>query len=147
MKALTLAACAAVLSLSTWAVAGETPSPAGAKVAFGNLKDGDMVKSPVTIQFMIEGMDVAPAGTEKPNSGHHHLLLDRAPLGKGSDGAAELDAAILMDENNMHYGKGQTEAKLDLKPGKHTLQMVLGDLNHVPHNPPVASDVITITVE
>ena len=133
--------------LNTPAFAGDTPSAAGAKVGFVNLKDGDTVKSPVKIEFMIEGMELAPADSEKPNTGHHHLLIDRLPIGKGPDGAEEFNVAIMKDANNVHFGKAQTETTLELKPGKHTLQMVLGDLYHVPHNPPVVSDVITITVE
>ena len=92
-------------------------------------------------------MGVAPAGTEKENTGHHHLFVNRAPLGEGEDGEEELEFNIPADENHIHYGKGQTEATLDLAPGTHTLQMVFGDKDHIPHNPPVASKQITITVK
>lgn len=122
-------------------------APEGAKVYFENLKDGDTVKSPVTIKFGIEGMEIAPAGTKKENSGHHHLLVDRPPLGEGEDGKEELTNPLPADENHIHFGKGQTEKTLELTPGSHTLQLVLGDHSHIPHNPPVTSDVITITVE
>jgi len=142
-----LAFAAALLLATTAALAGETPSPAGARVFFINLKDGDTVAAPVTVVFGIEGMDVAPAGSDMPNSGHHHLLVDRAPLGEGPDGAEELNANLPADASHIHFGKGQTETVLELAPGPHTLQLVLGDANHIPHNPPVVSDHITITVK
>ncbi|PRY23567.1 uncharacterized protein DUF4399 [Aliiruegeria haliotis] len=127
--------------------AQDTASPEGARVYFANLEDGATVASPVTIQFGLEGMEVAPAGTEMENSGHHHILIDRPQLGEGEDGADELTTNLPADDNHIHFGKGQTEVTLELAPGSHTLQLVLGDLNHVPHDPPVVSDVITITVE
>lgn len=146
MKRLLLAATVAVLS--SYAVqAGETPAPAGAKVYFINLKDGATVSSPVKVQFGLSGMGVAPAGTEKANTGHHHLLIDRPALGKGPDGADELDYNLPADDNHKHFGAGQTETMLQLAPGKHTLQLVLGDANHIPHKTPVVSPVITITVK
>ncbi len=116
-----------------------TPSPAGAKVFIVEPKDGATVSSAVTVKFGIEGMDVAPAGTEKANSGHHHLIVDGT--------VADMKAAIPADANHVHFGKGQTEAAIELKPGEHTLQLVLGDHNHVPHNPPVVSAIIKITVK
>ena len=79
--------------------------------------------------------------------GHHHSLIDRPPLGQGPDGKDQLNANFPADENHKHFGSGQKEASLELAPGKHTLQLVLGDQNHIPHNPPVASEVITITVK
>jgi Domain of unknown function (DUF4399) len=135
------------LALTGPSFAGETPAPADAKVSFANLKDGDEVTSPVTVQFAITGMEIAPAGTDKPNTGHHHVLLDRVPFGEGPDGAEEANANIPADDNNIHFGKGQTEAKLELTPGKHTLQLVFGDKDHIPHNPVIKSEVITITVK
>jgi hypothetical protein len=92
-------------------------------------------------------MGVAPAGTEKESTGHHHLLINRAPFGEGEDGAEEAEYAITSDDNHKHFGGGQTETMLELAPGTHTLQLVLGDAGHVPHSPAVVSDVITITVE
>ena len=92
-------------------------------------------------------MGVAPAGTEKENTGHHHLLIDRPPLGEGEDGADELAYGLPADDNHIHFGGGQTEVTLDLAAGEHTLQLVLGDVGHVPHATPIVSDVITITVE
>ncbi|WP_407157921.1 DUF4399 domain-containing protein [Bradyrhizobium sp. STM 3557] len=135
-------ALAMMLSTATFAAAGETPAPEGAKVYFINLKDGDTVTSPVLIRFGLAGMGIAPAGTEAPNTGHHHLLIDAEPL----TGDA-LNEAIPVDEHHVHFGKGQTEASVKLTPGKHTLQLVLGDWSHIPHKAPVMSDRITVTVE
>jgi Domain of unknown function (DUF4399) len=116
-----------------------TPSPDGAKVFILNPKDGDIVRSPVPIIFGVEGMEVAPAGTDEPNSGHHHLLIDTK--------IEDYNAAIPNDETHKHFGAGQTEAAVGLPPGEHTLQDVFADKNHIPHDPPVESEVITITVE
>jgi hypothetical protein len=131
-----------MLSAVTFASAGETPAPDGAKVYFIGLNDGDTVKSPLLIRYGLSGMGIAPAGTEAPNTGHHHLLIDAEPL----TGDA-LNEAIPMDDHHVHYGKGQTEASVALTPGKHTLQLVLGDWSHIPHKTPVMSDRITVTVE
>lgn len=146
MKFLFAPIAAILLASPVWA-GGETPAPADAKVYFVNLADGDTVSSPVTIVFGLSGMGVAPSGTEKENTGHHHLLIDRPPLGEGEDGADELSYGLPADENHMHFGGGQTEVTLELSPGQHTLQLVLGDAGHVPHATPVVSDVITVTVE
>jgi hypothetical protein len=146
MNLKTLAGLAFCLA-STTAFAGETPSGKGAAVAFINLKDGMEVTTPVLVQFGLAGMGIAPAGVEFENTGHHHLLIDRPALGKGEDGADELNNNIISDEQHLHFGKGQTQAEVKLAPGKHTLQIVLGDKDHIPHNPPVASEVITITVK
>ena len=127
--------------------AQETPSPEGASVYFIGLEDGDTVTSPVTLHFGLSGMGIAPAGIEKENTGHHHLFVNRPPLGEGEDGADELLYSLPATENLRHFGGGQTEVTLDLPPGTHTFQLVLGDAAHVPHVPPVASDVITLVVE
>ena len=132
----------ALFSTIAMAHAGETPAAENAKVYFINLKDGDTVTSPVTIRFGLSGMGIAPAGTEAPNTGHHHLLIDAAPL----EGEA-LNEAIPMDEHHMHFGKGQTEAVVTLPKGSHTLQLVLGDWSHIPHKNPVMSERITVNVE
>ncbi len=116
-----------------------TPSPAGARVTILSPANGATVKSPFKVSFGIEGMTLAPAGDATPDSGHHHLLID-------SD-LPPLDQPIPTDANHMHFGKAQTEAELQLPPGQHTLQLLLGDAHHVPHDPPVASEKITITVE
>ncbi|WWR48386.1 DUF4399 domain-containing protein [Roseovarius sp. W115] len=128
-------------------LAERTAAPEGAEVYFIDLDDGATVSSPVKIKFGLSGMGVAPAGTEKENTGHHHILLNRPPLGEGPDGAEELEYGLPADENHIHFGGGQTEVSLDLPAGTHTLQLVLGDLNHVPHDPPITTDVISITVE
>ena len=114
-------------------------APAGASVTILEPANGATVSSPVTVKFGITGMDLAPAGTDKPNSGHHHLLID-APL-------ADPKGPIPADAHNKHFGKAQTEATIELTPGTHTLQLVLGDKNHVPFSPSVQSEVITITVK
>lgn len=145
MKSLALAALLAVAPLA--AVAGDTPAPEGATVYFVNLEDGATVSSPVTVVFGLEGMGVAPAGTEKEMTGHHHLLLNRPKLGEGPDGADELLYGIPADDNHIHFGGGQTQVTLDLPPGEHTMQLVVGDLNHVPHDPPIMTEVIVVTVE
>jgi len=122
-------------------VAAQTPSPAGAKVYFINLKDGDTVASPFLVQFGLSGMGVAPAGVEKPNTGHHHLLIDAPALTE-----EQLKEPIPADDNHRHFGGGQTETMVTLPEGKHTLQLVIGDWTHIPHVPPVMSEPITITV-
>lgn len=146
MKSIIKVAAVAML-LSGTAIAQGLPAPDGARVYFVNLEEGIVVSSPVTIIFGLEGMGVAPAGTEKESTGHHHLLIDRPPLGQGPEGAAELEYGLPADDNHIHFGGGQTQVTLDLEPGTHTLQLVMGDLNHVPHVKPVSSDVITIRVE
>jgi len=134
-------------SLVTSAFAGETPSADGAMVYPVNLSNGDTVSGPVKVIFGLSGMGVAPAGTEADNTGHHHIFLNRAPFGEGAEDDELIADGIPGDENHLHFGKGQTETTLDLAPGTHTIQLVFGDLYHVPHNPPVVSEQITITVE
>ncbi|MEO0326989.1 MAG: DUF4399 domain-containing protein [Pseudomonadota bacterium] len=141
-----VAGMAAAMAL-TPAFAGETPSSDGAEVYIVNLKDGDKVAGPVKVIFGLTGMGIAPAGIEKEGTGHHHLFINRAPFLEGEDGKDEADFNIPADDNHKHFGKGQTETMLELSPGTHTLQMVLGDKDHIPHNPPVYSSVINITVE
>lgn len=145
-RILSIAAIALALSPAP-GLGGETPAPEDASVYFVNLLDGEKVLSPVTIVFGLRGMGVAPAGTEKENTGHHHLFINRPPLGQGEEGDDEYDLNIPSDENHVHFGAGQTEHELDLPPGEHTLQLVLGDKDHIPHHPPIVSDWITITVE
>ena len=138
MKKLALAVS---LLFAPMALAQGSPAPEGARAYIVNLKDGDVVSSPVLVVFGLHGMGVAPAGTEKENTGHHHLLIDATLEGDA------LREAIPADDNHRHFGAGQTEVTLDLAPGAHTLQLVLGDHFHVPHEPPVASAPITITVK
>jgi hypothetical protein len=131
----------AVLSLLAVAAhADRTPSPPGAEVYIVSPKDGAKVKSPVTVVFGLKGMGVAPAGIKFDNTGHHHLLVD-------SDVPADLSQPLAANEHSLHFGKGQTETSLTLPPGKHTLQLVLGDSLHVPLDPAVISKKITVVVE
>lgn len=140
-------AAALVAALPALSEAQGTPSAEGARVYFVNLADGATVTSPVTVVFGLSGMGVAPAEVVAENTGHHHLLLNRPPFGEGEFGAEEAELAVPADDNHRHFGKGQTEVTLDLPPGTHTLQLVLGDAGHVPHDPPVVSERITITVQ
>jgi len=114
-------------------------SPADAQVYIISPKDGAKVSSPVTVQFGLKAMGIAPAGVKIENTGHHHLLID-------SDAPSDLSQPLPASEKVVHFGKGQTETTIKLTPGKHTLQLLLGDSTHVPHNPPVISKKITITV-
>jgi Domain of unknown function (DUF4399) len=133
------ATSAGAFGLSAIAQDFRQPAPATAKVYFIEPKDGAEITGPVTVKFGLSGMGVAPAGMEKKDTGHHHLLINQ----KLADGMA----AIPADEKHKHFGLGQTETTVTLPPGKHTLQLFLGDHQHIPHNPPVQSDVITITVK
>jgi hypothetical protein len=116
-----------------------TPSPAGAEVYIIAPKDGAKVHAPVLVQFGLKGMGIAPAGVKFDNTGHHHLLIDTDP-------PADLSAPLPATDKIVHFGKGQTETTLNLAPGKHTLQLLLADQSHIPHNPPVLSRKISITV-
>jgi hypothetical protein len=116
-----------------------TPAPAGAKVYFISPANGAEAKSPVKVVFGLSGMGIAPAGTQVENTGHHHLLVDGPAL--------DTTKPLPTSEQVKHFGKGQTETTVELKPGKHTLQLVLGDWKHQPHNPPVVSETITIIVK
>lgn len=120
---------------------------AAADAYFIGLEDGATVSSPLTVRFGLSGMGVAPAGVEKEGTGHHHVLIDRAPWGEGSDDAEIAADGLPADEHHRHFGGGQTETVLDLAPGAHTLQLLMGDAYHVPLDPPVASARITVTVE
>lgn len=114
-------------------------SPTGTKVYFIEPRDGAEVAGPLTVKMGLVGMGVAPAGVDKKDTGHHHIFID--------DSLSDLKNGIVVDDKHRHFGNGQTETVLTLPPGKHTLQIVLADHNHIPHNPPVASEVITITVK
>lgn len=132
----------AVVSVSFNAQAGDvarTPSAEGASVYIVSPANGEVVTSPVKIVFGLSGMGVAPAGTDKKNTGHHHLLIDGKML-------PPFDKPM-SKKVVKHFGGGQTETTLELAPGKHTLQLILGDKGHVPHEPPVVSEVVTIVVK
>jgi hypothetical protein len=117
---------------------GPTPSPGGAAVYFIDLKNGDTLPPKAVVHFGLRGMGVAPAGSDRENSGHHHLLIDTE--------LPPLDQPIPNDFNHLHFGAGQTEAEVNLPPGEHTLQLMLGDKSHIPHSPPVMSDPIRVRV-
>jgi hypothetical protein len=127
------------LAASLAAAQERTAAPSGAEVYIISPKDGAKLKNPVVVQFGLKGMGIAPAGVTFDNTGHHHLLID-------IDAPADLGLPLPTTDNIKHFGKGQTETSLTLTPGKHTLQLLFGDLNHIPHNPPVISKKITITV-
>jgi hypothetical protein len=135
----TVAAVPTASAQSAAVSVARTPSPPGAEVYIISPKDGAKVHSPVTVVFGLKGMGVAPAGIKFDNTGHHHLLVDTDP-------PSDVNAPLPATDKILHFGKGQTEASVPLSPGKHTLQLLLGDQNHVPHNPPVISKKITITV-
>jgi hypothetical protein len=116
------------------------PAPAGAMAYIIEPADGARVTSPVRVVFGLKGIGVAPAGVDRNDAGHHHLLVD---TGMPTD----LGLPIPNDEQHRHFGGGQTEVELTLAPGRHTLQMLLGDHLHIPHDPPIASSVVTIEVQ
>ncbi len=114
-------------------------APEGAEVYFIAPSNGATLSSPVAVKFGLKGLGVAPAGTESEKTGHHHLLVDQK--------LEDYENAIPKDDTHIHFGGGQTETTVKLSPGTHTLQLVVGDLNHIPHMPPIESEVITVTVE
>lgn len=130
------------MSPSTPTLAGgykKVAAPEGATAYFVNLKNGDTVTSPLLVQFGLRGIGVAPAGIEKENTGHHHLLIDVAEL--------DVNNALPMTDTIRHFGGGQTEVRIELRPGTHTLQLLLADHNHIPHHPVVMSERVTVTVK
>lgn len=119
-------------------VFAQTPAPANARAYIISPKNGATVPQTFIVEFGLKNMGIAPAGTVVENTGHHHLLVDQATL-------PPMDQP--MGKEVKHFGKGQTETELTLPPGKHTLQLILGDHSHRPHNPPVVSEKIEITVK
>ena len=146
MKRLVYCVAAIALAQLTAHAASSEPMqahwPAGAKVFFVEPKNGAEISGPVKVVMGVRGIDIAPAGTDKPQTGHHHILID-TDVPTGEKALAPLPA----DDNIKHFGKGQTETTLTLAPGKHTLQLVVGDGNHIPYDPALASEKITITVK
>lgn len=138
---LRFALAAALCLLAQPALAGNTPAPLNAKVFFVNLKDGATIHSKFVVKLGISGMTLAPANTDKPNTGHHHIYID-VPAAAGEDFLKPVPA----DKHHFHLGKAQSQMTLRLSPGKHTLQLVLGDAKHIPHKLPVVSKRITVTV-
>ena len=110
------------------------------EVYFISPKNGEVVNSPVTVKFGLKDYGIAPAGINFPETGHHHLLVNLTEL-------PDLKSSIPADENHIHFGKGQTETFLELKPGEYSFQLLLGDWMHVPHNPPILSEKIKIIVK
>jgi hypothetical protein len=128
----------AALALPVPALAGTTPAPAGAYAYIGYPNDGQVVAAnkPFKVWFGLRYMGVAPKGVKYPNTGHHHLLIDTD--------LPPMDQEIPSDRNHLHFGAGETETTIQLPPGKHTLQLLMGDDMHMPHNPPVYSKKITV---
>lgn len=138
--AITVLSCLSLAALGHVALAQErTAAAPGAEAYIISPKDGERVKNPVVVRFGLKGMGIAPAGVKFDNTGHHHLLVD-------TDAPADLSQPLPANERILHFGKGQTETTLTLPPGKHTLQLLLGDATHTPHEPAVLSKKITITV-
>lgn len=133
-----VAALAAVVLVGSPAVAQQSTMPQDARVYILWPSDGQVIKGAFWVRMGLSGAGIAPAGVQKANTGHHHLIVD-ADL-------PPMDQPIPNDHNHLHFGLGQTEARLDLPPGRHTLQLLLGDENHIPHQPPLYSKRITITV-
>ncbi len=137
-KILVATAAIAMSSMLIAQAAEKTASPAGAQLYIVSPQNGATVTQTFNVVFGLQGMGVAPAGVQANNTGHHHLLVDGAAL---PDMNAPLGAAVT------HFGGGQTQTTLTLTPGQHTLQLILGDHLHTPHNPPVVSEKVTITVQ
>ncbi|KDR34847.1 ATPase [Caballeronia grimmiae] len=137
---LLVALLAAPFALS-FAQGGPTPAPANAYAYIGYPNNGETMPAgkPFRVWFGLRFMGVAPRGVKFPNTGHHHLLVDTD--------LPPLDHEIPSDRNHLHYGAGETEAMIELAPGKHTLQLLMGDDRHIPHNPPIYSKKITIYVK
>ena len=127
------------LAICASAIAGDSMAPADARVYIVSPSHGEVVTSPVKVIFGLSGMGVAPAGVQRDKTGHHHLLINTA--------VPDLNLPIPADDRHKHFGGGQTEVSIELAPGQHTLQLLLADFAHVPHNPPVMSEQITITVK
>ena len=125
--------------VATAAELPRSPAPKDVELYIISPKDGDSVTSPVTVRFGLRGMGIAPAGVTMENTGHHHLLIDIDP--------PPFNLPVPADEKHVHFGKGQTEAVVKLSPGRHKLQLLLADHLHIPHDPPVMSKPITVTVQ
>lgn len=115
-------------------------APADAKVYIISPADGEVVSSTFAVKFGLSGMGIAPAGIDMENTGHHHILIDL-------DEMPDMSMPLPTTENVVHFGVGQTETTLTLSPGEHTLQLLLGNHLHVPHQNPVISEKITVTVQ
>jgi hypothetical protein len=136
-----VALAATILGSAAALAQTRSPAPPQAQVYIIAPRDGQTIRGPVTVQFGLKGMGVAPAGAKLDNTGHHHLLVDT------DLSAVKLDAPLPATDKIMHFGKGQTEATLTLPPGKHTLELLFADYLHIPFDPTLHSQKITITVE
>jgi hypothetical protein len=136
-----LLASALVLMASPAAANGppRTAAPAGAALYIVSPHPGEVVSSPVTVRFGLSGMGVAPAGVQNPKTGHHHLIIDSE--------LPDLNLPVPADSKHVHFGGGQTQVDIELSPGSHTLQLLLGDHLHIPFDPAIVSERITIEVE
>ena len=140
LSVLAIAALSLLAAPQDTAQAGNTPAAKNAYLYIGWPNDGEVIHARrFRVWFGLRNIGIAPAGIEKANTGHHHLIID-APL-------PPFDQEIPSDKNHLHFGAGQSEAIIELPPGKHTLQLLMGDFEHVPHNPPVYSKQITIYVK
>ncbi len=128
-----------ILTLTPTAIVAASSADSSAELYFISPADGETVQNPVVVRFGLKNMGVAPAGTDVANTGHHHLIIDTE--------LPTMNLPIAKDDKHRHFGGGQTETSIELSTGKHTLQLLLGDFSHIPHNPPVVSKQITITVE
>ncbi|MEO1090777.1 MAG: DUF4399 domain-containing protein [Pseudomonadota bacterium] len=129
------------VSIAAPAFAERTPAPENAEVYLVQPIDGAVVTSPVTVVFGLRGAGIAPAGVELPNTGHHHLLINVDPA------TIDFENPLPASDELVHFGGGQTETTLDLPAGEHSLQLLFGDHNHIPHEPPVLSEPVTINVQ
>lgn len=122
------------------AVPDRSPSPPGATIEFREVRDGDVVPKTLRVKFEVTGMKVRRAGNPEPDSGHYHLLVDERKL-------PPLDEPLPHREGIYHFDKGEKAAVVNMPPGEHTLQLIFADYNHVPHDPPVMTEKITVIVE
>ena len=140
MYKMLISAGAALCLLAQSSLAGETPRPGNAYLYIGWPRDGEVItQQPFRVWFGLRNFGVAPAGIKNANTGHHHLIID-APMPNPNE-------EIANDKNHLHFGAGQSEVMLELPPGRHTLQLVMGDHDHVPHSPPLVSRRVTIYVK
>jgi hypothetical protein len=114
------------------------PAPKDAYAYIGWPNDGEVVTQRFKVWLGLRYFGVAPSGVNRPNTGHHHLLIDTD--------LPPLDEPIPNDKKHIHLGAGQTETFIELPPGRHTIQLLMGDYDHVPHDPPVMSKKITVFV-
>jgi hypothetical protein len=139
-RTLIIGSLLAVLTGVVLAQITRTKAPEGASVYILSPKNNDTVGRTFTVQFGLKGMGVAPAGVNHPNTGHHHLLIDTAQV-------PNMSLPLPASDTVRHFGGGQTEVDLTLTPGKHTLQLVFADYLHIPHEKPIVSEKITVTVK